>query len=73
MDFNQPFSSSRVRMTFVFDIDQDFADRAGVGSVIASVPFLQRASTTEGYALAISGTMGNLGEPQPLGGSRGRR
>ncbi len=73
IELRQPFGTSRVQAQFSFSPAEAFIEEAELGPAFARVPFLASASTGDGYALAISGTLARPGNPQPLGGPRGRR
>lgn len=67
-NLRDPLRASMVRLALTFSLSEEYVEEAGLGAALNLWPVLREAQTGDGYALLISGTLGNLGEPQPLRG-----
>jgi type II secretion system protein N len=68
VQLRDPMKASVASLDLRFHIDDAYKDKAGLGAVFGTVPWLQRASCGEGwYGIKVAGPIGRLGPPAPLG------
>lgn len=60
IELRDPMRASRVAVSMTLALDEGFVEANALGSPLGMVPVLQRAQTRDGYALMMSGLLGNL-------------
>lgn len=60
IELRDPMRASRVAVSMTLALDESFVEENALGSPLGMVPVLQRAQTRDGYALMMSGLLGNL-------------
>lgn len=61
-----PLTATTIRLALVFSLNEDYVEDAGLAAALNLWPVLRQAQSGDGYALLLSGPIGNLPEPQPL-------
>lgn len=61
-----PLAATTIRLALVFSLNEEYVEDAGLAAALNLWPVLRQAQSGDGYALLLSGPVGNLPEPQPL-------
>jgi type II secretion system protein N len=71
IELRDPMRASRVALQLRFGLDSRYVEEADLGMLLSDSPILRRSETADGYAMALTGLLGNLSpSPLPGGGAR---